>query len=360
MERRTSGYQSFPNEVGSSDSVGKLVALQLPPRLDGLRVLDIGCNEGFFSIEAYARGAAEVIGIDADEIAIERARQRSPDVTFKHQGWETLPPGEFDVILMLSALHYEDNPRALLQRVARAMRPNGIFILEAGVSVKSGSSVQWTQRPIARDDVVWYPTRDLLIRRYLEPFTVREVGPSVSQRGDAVVREVFHCVLRRPTVLLIGGPSRVGKTALARELAGSATMTLNMDSIMYEMVRATNLDRSELLNEIVQANRQGCDIGQTVRMLEGSGKAAALADLVVALVPRDERLVAVEGYVLTDEIARLVSEKLADRAVVWTVARSMPGTDSRMDDAKDAEIVRLQADVRALRARLDTPRPDAI
>jgi ubiquinone/menaquinone biosynthesis C-methylase UbiE len=351
-DRRTSGYQSFPAGAGSSDSQGKLAAIRLPDRMDGLRVLDIGCNEGFFSIAALERGAAEVVGIDADATAIERAKQRSDKITFLHQTWASLPQGPFDVVIMLSALHYEPNPRDLLRRIACALRPDGLFILETGVSSKAGSTVQWTQRPIARDDVVWYPTRDLLIRRYLELFVVREMGPSVGQPGDKVRREVFHCTPRRPIVLLIGGPSRIGKTALARELSFSATMTLELDSTIYEMGRAAQQNDSPLLSVIMQASKAGCDIGQTVRALETAGKAADLAEMIDALIPVDERIVAVEGYALTDEVTRLLVERLSERAMVWTVTRAPGETSTSMDQARDVQIVALQGEVKLLRAAL--------
>src|SRR6266536_6668731 len=42
--------------------------------LDGLRVLDVGCNAGFFSLEAHRSGAAFVLGIDAREKHIEQAK----------------------------------------------------------------------------------------------------------------------------------------------------------------------------------------------------------------------------------------------------------------------------------------------
>lgn len=357
-DRRTSGYQTFPDLVGSSDSAGKLAAIQLPERLDGLRVLDLGCNEGFFSLEAMRRGASEVIGIDADSAAIERARQRSSRIKFLHQGWKSLPPGPFDIVLLLSALHYEPNPRALLRRVADVLRPNGLLILETGVSSKAGSTVGWTQRPIARDDVVWYPTRDLLINRYLEPFIVREAGPSVSQRGDMVRREVFHCTLRRPIVLLIGGPSRLGKTALARELGSATTMTLNLDSILDEIRRSAQLSSSQLLAHIREAFEAGCDLGQTVRVLEKAGLSTDLAEMIEALVPTDERIVAIEGYALTDTVTRLLIERLARRAFVWTITRSDTGSNASMDRARDAELVALQAEVQQLRAALRSARGD--
>jgi tRNA (mo5U34)-methyltransferase len=46
--------------------VKKLPYFGLPADMGGMRVLDIGCCEGFFSFEAERRGASEVVAIDAD------------------------------------------------------------------------------------------------------------------------------------------------------------------------------------------------------------------------------------------------------------------------------------------------------
>ena len=50
-------YQSFPWQAGDSDSVGKLCSLFLPD-LKGKRVLDVGCNTGFFCGWAAYKQAA--------------------------------------------------------------------------------------------------------------------------------------------------------------------------------------------------------------------------------------------------------------------------------------------------------------
>ncbi len=47
---------------------------RLPADLSGKSVLDIGCNAGFYSIEMKRRGAARVLGLDADERYLAQAR----------------------------------------------------------------------------------------------------------------------------------------------------------------------------------------------------------------------------------------------------------------------------------------------
>ena len=49
---------------GLNDSQTALALLQLPNDLSGLRVLDIGARDGFFSFECERRGAADVVSID--------------------------------------------------------------------------------------------------------------------------------------------------------------------------------------------------------------------------------------------------------------------------------------------------------
>ena len=50
----------------------KLPYFGLPESMQGMRVLDIGCCEGFFSFEAERRGAREVVTIDPDPGALRR------------------------------------------------------------------------------------------------------------------------------------------------------------------------------------------------------------------------------------------------------------------------------------------------
>jgi len=45
----------------------------LPPSLKGMRILDLGCNAGFYSIQSSLLGAKEVIGVDMSPIFSKQA-----------------------------------------------------------------------------------------------------------------------------------------------------------------------------------------------------------------------------------------------------------------------------------------------
>ena len=49
------------------------VFLDSLPDLTGKRVIDIGCNAGFKSLEASCKGAAFVLGVDRNPVAIRQA-----------------------------------------------------------------------------------------------------------------------------------------------------------------------------------------------------------------------------------------------------------------------------------------------
>ena len=129
-------YQSFRSARGHSDSKAKLKSLRLPRRLDSMAVLDIGCNEGFFCQEAWRRGAARIVGVDKDAQFIARARERDARTDYRQIDWSELDRlGEtFDLVLLLSSLHYARDPNRLLLDAFELLKPDGSLIVEAGVA----------------------------------------------------------------------------------------------------------------------------------------------------------------------------------------------------------------------------------
>lgn len=100
---------------------------------EGKRVLDLGCNAGFWALQAVRAGCAHVVGIDARESHIEQANLvfRASDVpegryrfirdnvfTGDLESW-----GEpFDIVLCLGLLYHVCKPMELLERVSRVNR----------------------------------------------------------------------------------------------------------------------------------------------------------------------------------------------------------------------------------------------
>jgi ubiquinone/menaquinone biosynthesis C-methylase UbiE/DNA-binding transcriptional ArsR family regulator len=106
----------------------------LMPALD---VVDIGCGEGYLTIEA-AQWARHVTAIDRSPEVIARAkalgaRRRVTNVTWKRGEMEKLPLADdsVDLAVLSQALHHASNPAAAVTEAARVVRPGGhVLILE--------------------------------------------------------------------------------------------------------------------------------------------------------------------------------------------------------------------------------------
>lgn len=202
-----SSYQSFPGQHGISKSPEKWKALRAKNLFRDKRVLDVGCNEGYFCIKASKHGAKLVVGIDKDPRMIEKARARlQPDqkekITYQCRDWNTLRNEKdfsYDVILLLSAFHYATTPsyfnpdgsNKLMNEIARILAPGGVLILECGVIERD--TAEWILIKRAEDEV-YHGTRPA-IENLLKPLfsKVISIGQSVDQAGDPVNRYVFHC-----------------------------------------------------------------------------------------------------------------------------------------------------------------------
>lgn len=106
----------------------------LMPRL---KVADLGCGEGYLTIEA-ARWAARVIAVDRSEIVLKRARalarrRRMSNVIWKKGDLEKLPirDAAVDVAMLSQALHHAHDPGRAIAEAARVTAAGGrVLVLD--------------------------------------------------------------------------------------------------------------------------------------------------------------------------------------------------------------------------------------
>ncbi len=117
----TPGKRSYENLSA------KLDMMQLPDDLTGCSLLDIGCNEGFYAIEAWQRGASTVLGLDNQQRKDVAAKFALIKKLLGHgadfREWDVEDtgaddPGPFDIVLFLSVFHHLRYPFYALDRVA--------------------------------------------------------------------------------------------------------------------------------------------------------------------------------------------------------------------------------------------------
>jgi SAM-dependent methyltransferase len=104
----------------------------LMPRV---KVADLGCGEGYLTIEA-ARWASRVVAVDRSETVLTRAkalarRRRVSNVIWKKGELEKLPmkDASVDVAMLSQALHHALDPARAVAEAARVTTPGGRVLL---------------------------------------------------------------------------------------------------------------------------------------------------------------------------------------------------------------------------------------
>mgnify|MGYP001064594926 CR=1 FL=1 len=123
--------------------IGELTAL-LPA---GGRVLDLGCGNGVPVDRLLVDAGYAVHGVDISPVQIARAREVVPGAHYTCADMTTLdwPEATFDAIVCLYALIHVplDEQPALLDSVARWLRPGGLLLVTVGHRAWTGTEDGW-------------------------------------------------------------------------------------------------------------------------------------------------------------------------------------------------------------------------
>ena len=144
-EVRRLRQENFDTHAGPDTNERQLVpgrswaawARALGHLLPELEIADLGCGEGYLTIEA-SRFASRVIAIDRSAEVLKRARALATrrgvsNVTWKRGDLDKLPipDGSVDVALFSQALHHAADPRRALAEGVRILAPGGrVLVLD--------------------------------------------------------------------------------------------------------------------------------------------------------------------------------------------------------------------------------------
>jgi len=115
--------------------------------LAGKRILDIGCNAGFWSLHAIQNGCDEVVGIDGRQMHVDQAsfvfevnqiaKEKYTFVTANIFEVDFRKFGSFDIVFCLGLLYHISKPIVLMEKIAQIA--NDLLVVDTNVIDRPGS-----------------------------------------------------------------------------------------------------------------------------------------------------------------------------------------------------------------------------
>jgi tRNA (mo5U34)-methyltransferase len=135
---KTKSAPAATEPIDHPEATWRIIKRCLPEDLAGKSVLDVGCNAGFYAIEAKRRNAARVVGIDSQRLHIRQARFAARalglDIAYERMSVYDLSRhrvGRFDVTLALGLIYHCKHVVLALERLFQVT--GGLLILESAV-----------------------------------------------------------------------------------------------------------------------------------------------------------------------------------------------------------------------------------
>lgn len=104
----------------------------LLPHIQGCKVLDLGCGQGWTCRWAREMGAMIAHGVDISEKMLANARKflSDPSIEYEHSDLETveLPTTNYNLVISSLALHYVEHLPDVFAQVFKTLTPGGTFV----------------------------------------------------------------------------------------------------------------------------------------------------------------------------------------------------------------------------------------
>ncbi|MDH6299946.1 methyltransferase domain-containing protein [Polynucleobacter sphagniphilus] len=287
-----SNYQSFPMSPGASESLQKLKSLILPD-LNGKTVLDLGCNSGFFSGYALFSGASKAVGMDFNKNSIDDARSKFPGCSFLEADFENIPPEKYDVVLLLSAIHYAADQENLIHSIMKShLNSNGLLVLELGIVTDGEKSPRWKEIDRGIDKRLF--ANWSMLEKILSNYSWKVVSQSPNQKGDPTPRYVVQIRNKLRYVILLSTPPGSGKTSIAQAIFNANTLTVSLDELLGKILKK-EVASSERLYYTVKRNFSTLALMNTYELIGQLGLYAELIQLAINIDTKKHLVI--DGYI---------------------------------------------------------------
>lgn len=196
-----------------------LSALKLASRalggLEGRTVLDAGCGDGVL-LELLARRGAAAVGLDAERVGLELARQelekRTSMATLVQGVCQALPlrSSLMDAVFAVEVIEHLDDPERFLSEASRVLRRGGVLVVttprrrEDGVLRSPLHSREFTRGELASVITQFFPRAEVF--GFCHPLAVRTLY-GVPGLRDASLRlfKRFSRAVSNPCAWLVAG-----------------------------------------------------------------------------------------------------------------------------------------------------------
>jgi SAM-dependent methyltransferase len=163
---------------GPNETLEKPIFDELIGNLTNLRILDLGCGNAAFGLEALGQGCRSYLGIDGSNKMVEAAKKKLAGtggqvIQSLIEAWD-YPSGQFNVVTSRLALHYVPEIQPIFAKVYRALIEGGRFIFSIEHPVITSCDRAWQSGG---------PRQDWIVDNYFE------TGPRLTNwMGSEVIK----------------------------------------------------------------------------------------------------------------------------------------------------------------------------